>query len=99
MKERWVEVDVFCIMNNHIHLIWRIRDGYERDAIQRNFLKYISQTIKRDLEEYYPKVLERFYVGAKDRKYLPIAIGMETQSLKCGFMDQRSIYSEDGIYT
>ena len=64
-----MEVNVFCIMSNHIHLIWRIKDGYERDAIQRNFLKYISQTIKRYLEENHPKVLERFYVGAKGRKY------------------------------
>ena len=58
-------------MSNHIHLIWQIQDGHERDAVQRNFLKFISQTIKRDLEKNHPKVLERFYVGAKDREYLP----------------------------
>ncbi len=54
-------------MSNHIHLIWQIQQGYERDAIQRNFLKFISQTIQRDLEKNHPKVLERFYVNAKDR--------------------------------
>ena len=99
MKEKWVEVNVFCLMSNHIHIIWKINDGYERDAIQRNFLKFISQTIKKDLEKNHPKVLKRFYVGAKDREYLPIKIGMETQSFKCRFMNERSIYTKDGIYS
>jgi hypothetical protein len=56
VKEKSAEVNVFCIMSNHIHLtslparqVWQIQDGYERDAIQINFLKFISQTIKRDL--------------------------------------------------
>ena len=38
-------------MSNHIHLIWQIQEGYEGDAVQRNFLKFVSQTIKRDLEK------------------------------------------------
>jgi len=66
VNEKWVEINAFVIMRNHIHLtclparqVWQIKDGYERDAIQRNFLKYISQTIKRDLEKNHPKVLER----------------------------------------
>ncbi|MGH2646043.1 MAG: hypothetical protein ACRDE8_00685 [Ginsengibacter sp.] len=41
VKEKWVEVNVFAIMNNHIHLIWQIQDGYERDGVQRNFLKFV----------------------------------------------------------
>ena len=91
-----MEVNVFCLMSNHIHIIWKIKDGYERDAIQRNFLKFISQTIKRDLEKNHPKVLERFYVGAKDS---PDSNREETQSFKCRFMDERSIYAKDGIYS
>jgi REP element-mobilizing transposase RayT len=90
VKEKWVEVNVFCVMSNHIHVIWKINDGYERDAIQRNFLKFISQTIKRDLEKNHPKVLERFYVGAKDS---PDSNREETQSFKCRFMDERGIYT------
>ncbi len=43
VKEKWAEVNVFCIMSNHMHLIWQIQEGYEREAIQRNFLKFISQ--------------------------------------------------------
>lgn len=69
VKEKWIELNVFCIMSNHIHLIWQIQTGYERDAVQRNFLKFVSQTIQRDLKKDHPKVLERIYVNAKDRKY------------------------------
>jgi hypothetical protein len=39
-------------------------------------------------------VLERFYVGAKDS---PDNNREETQSIKCRFTDEGSIYAEDGI--
>ena len=73
-------------MSNHIHLIWQIQNGYERDAIQRNFLKFVSQTIKRDLEKNHPKVLQKFYVGVKDRKYQfwernPLSIDLWTKEV------------------
>ena len=85
LKE-WVEVNAFVIMSNHIHLIWQIQEGYERDAVQRNFLKFVSQTIQRDLQKNHPKVLERFYVGAKDRKYQfwernPLSIDLWTKEV------------------
>ena len=86
VTKKWVEVNAFVIMSNHIHLIWQIQEGYERDAVQRNFLKFVSQTIKRDLEKNHPKVLERFYVGAKDRKYQfwernPLSIDLWTKEV------------------
>ncbi len=56
-------------MSNHIHLIWQIQNGHEREAVQRDFLKFVSQTIIRDLQKNHPKVLEKFYVDANDRKY------------------------------
>ena len=72
--------------SNHIHLIWQIQNGYERDAVQRNFLKFISQTIKRDLEKNQPKDLKRFYLGAKDRVYQfwkrnPLSIDLRTKEV------------------
>ncbi len=92
VAKKWVEVNAFVIMNNHIHLIWQIQEGYERDAVQRNFLKYVSQTIQRDLQKNHPKVLERFYVGAKDRKYQfwernPLSVDLWTKDV---FILQRS---------
>ena len=86
VTKKWVEVNAFVIMSNHIHLIWQIQEGYERDAVQLNFLKFVSQTIKRDLEKIHPKVLERYYVGAKDRKYQfwernPLSIDLWTKEV------------------
>ena len=45
VTQKRAEVNAFVIMNNHIHLVWQIQEGYERDAVQRNFLKFTSQTI------------------------------------------------------
>jgi putative transposase len=86
VTKKWVEINVFVIMSNHIHLIWLIQEGHERDAVQINFLKYVSQTIQRDLQKNHPKVLERFYVGAKDRKYQfwernPLSIDLWTKEV------------------
>jgi hypothetical protein len=39
-------------------LVWQIQEGYERDAVKRNFLKFVTQTIKEDLEKNHSKVLK-----------------------------------------
>ncbi len=57
VKEKRVEVSAFTIMSNHIHLIWQIQSGHEREDVQRDFLKFTSQTIIRDLKKNHPKVL------------------------------------------
>ncbi len=51
VKEKRIEVNAFVIMSNHIHLIWQIQDDYQREDVQRDFLKFTSQTIKRDLQK------------------------------------------------
>ncbi|MEO6455325.1 MAG: hypothetical protein ABIN97_14690 [Ginsengibacter sp.] len=73
-------------MSNHIHLIWQIQNGYERENVQRDFLKFTSQTIKRDLQKNHPAVLEKFHVVAKDRKYQiwernPLCIDLLTKAM------------------
>lgn len=40
-----------------------------RTRFKMSFLKYIAQQIKFDLIQNHPEVLEKFYVGAKDRDY------------------------------
>ncbi len=82
-------------MSNHIHLIWQIQSGHEREDVQRDFLKFTSQTIIRDLKKNYPKVLERFYVEAKDRKYQL----WEHNPIKYRYMDEGSVYTKDGIHS
>jgi REP element-mobilizing transposase RayT len=56
-------------MDNHIHLIWQMMPDNDPKAVQRDFLKYTAQRIKKDLTVNHPKVLEYFKVGAKDRAY------------------------------
>ncbi len=62
-------VYAFVIMPNHIHLLWKIREGYELKNVQRDFLKYTAQFIKFDLEKNDLKMLEFFKSNRKDRKY------------------------------
>ncbi len=69
VKEKRVQVNTFVVMSNHIHLIWQVQKGFERENVQRDFLKFTSQTIKRDLKKNHPAVLGKFLVNAKDRKY------------------------------
>ncbi len=69
VKEKRAEVFGFVIMSNHIHIIWRVTNKFKPADVQQSFLKFTAQTIIRDLKENHPKVLEQFFVGAKDRKY------------------------------
>jgi putative transposase len=59
----------FVIMPNHIHLIWHLRAGKEREDVQRDFLKHTAQVIKDDLIKKDPDVMKEYLVNAKDRKY------------------------------
>ncbi len=68
-KYKNVIVYAFIIMNNHIHFIWQIQEGFTKEAVQRDFLKFTAQKIKDDVEKNHPKVMSLFKVNAKDRKY------------------------------
>ena len=46
-----------------------MREGWEREEVQREFLKFTAQTIKFDLQKNHPEVLKHFEVNLKDRKY------------------------------
>ncbi len=86
VKEKRVQVNTFVIMSNHIHLIWQVQKGFERENVQRDFLKFTSQTIKRDLKKNHPAVLEKFLNNAKDRKYQiwernPLTIDLLTKEM------------------
>ena len=73
-------------MSNHVHLIWQVQKGFERENVQRDFLKFTSQTIKRDLKKNHQAVLEKFLVNAKDRKYQiwernPLSVDLLTKEI------------------
>ncbi len=52
-----------------MHIIWQIAEGYKRENVQRDFLKYTAQKIKQDLLLTNKDMLEAFRVTAKDRMY------------------------------
>ena len=69
-------------MPNHLHLIWQIQDGYKPDKIQLRFQKYTAQQMKFKLIDTKNKMLNEFFVDAKDREYLPMKEGSETKFFK-----------------
>lgn len=68
-KLQRVTVFAFCIMSNHLHMIWQIMGENCRKDVQRDFLKYTGQIILHRLRNSGSPLLEELYVGAKDRKY------------------------------
>ena len=64
-----IRLFAFVIMTNHLHLIWQMKARINREAVQRDFLKYTAGKIKADLRRHHPNVFEQFFVDAKDRKY------------------------------
>ena len=69
VKDKRVKIFSFVIMDNHIHLIWQMLPDNDPEAVQRDFLKYTAQRIKKDLQKNNPSLLAQFKVDAKDREY------------------------------
>ena len=69
VRSNRIKVFAFVIMDNHMHLVWQVLVGQTQVAVQRDFLKYVSQQIKFDLEKSDPEFLSEFEVNLKDRKY------------------------------
>ena len=69
VNDKRVIIYCFVIMPNHMHLIWQMQAGREREDVQRDFLKHTAQTIKEDMIINYPSALPGYLVNAKDRKY------------------------------
>ena len=59
----------FCIMSNHIHLLWQMQHPHELKDVQRDFLKYTAQIILKNLRNTDTQLMETLRVDAKDRKY------------------------------
>ena len=68
-EQKRVRVVGFVLMNNHIHLLWRIQDGHLREDVQRDFLRFTGQQMLKELRNSNQILLHDFYVGANDRKY------------------------------
>jgi putative transposase len=69
VKSGRVHVFVFCIMSNHIHMIWQMLGDYKKEDVQRDFLKYTAQKILKMLRKMKSSLLDELCVHATDRKY------------------------------
>ena len=105
-KER-IKVFAYVIMPNHIHLVWQIVPDNNYSDIRRDFLKFTSQAIKRDLNKNHPELLKEFYTGAKDRVYQlwernPLSIELVSQSVleqKINYIHRNPIVPKWGLAT
>jgi putative transposase len=61
-------VNAFVIMPNHVHLIWKIADGYERKDVQGAFFSFTAHAFKKILKGH-PEELEVYRVEDADRNY------------------------------
>jgi len=59
----------YCIMDNHIHLIWPIAGDLNPSTIKRSFFTRTAQAIMRDLKENHPAVLTKFKSSQSDRNF------------------------------
>jgi len=68
VKTKEVAIAGFVIMPNHIHIIWRIAAGIERQNFQRDFLKITAKQIIDILQRNEPGMIPAITVNLKDRK-------------------------------
>jgi REP-associated tyrosine transposase len=69
VEKKKCETYAFIIMPNHIHMIWKIDSKFNREDVQRDFLKFTSQQFRFDLQDKGLNILSEFEVNLKDRKY------------------------------
>jgi putative transposase len=69
VKEGRLKVYAFCIMSNHIHVIWQVQANHQPKDVQLSFMKFTAQMIIKDLRNNHKEVLEKFRVKAGDRTY------------------------------
>ena len=55
-------------MPNHVHLIWKIADGFARQEVQGAFLSFTAHEFKKLLSDN-KKLLNEYLVNDSDRRY------------------------------
>ena len=59
----------YCIMHNHIHIIWKIKGEISISEVQKDFLESTAKKFKADLKIHDPEKLKLFVSTQKDRSY------------------------------
>jgi putative transposase len=68
-KANRVHVFAFCIMSNHLHMIWQMLGDHTKEDVQRDFLKFTAQRILEALKLSKSSLLPELRVDSKDRKF------------------------------
>lgn len=68
-REERASINAFVIMNNHFHMIWQMIGVWDREKVQRDFLKYTGQSILAQLKFTGSAYVEKLHVQAADREY------------------------------
>ena len=55
--------------NDHIHILWQVRAGMKRDAVQIDLLKHTAREITNNMMDNHKDELQQYLVDAKERKY------------------------------
>jgi putative transposase len=63
------KVYAFVIMPNHIHLLWKISDGFTRQEVQGAFFSFTAHEFKKYLKENNRAILSQHHVDDGDRVY------------------------------
>ena len=74
VNDKRVIVYGFVIMDNHIHVIWQLQAGRKRDDVQRDFLKYTAQLIKKDMIKNHAEDLKDFMVKTEPNRLLVLTV-------------------------
>lgn len=69
IKQKKCKVFAFVIMPNHIHIMWQIGSGYQRQEVQGALFSYTAHEFMKYLEKRDPLSLKKYYVNDADRKY------------------------------
>ena len=69
VEDNKIILHAYCIMQNHIHIIWQIKGVIPISEIQKSFLENTAKKIKMDLQSSHPEVLKLFTSTQKDRTY------------------------------
>ena len=64
-----IKIYGLVIMPNHIHIIWQVQEGHKLKNIQRDFMKFTTQQIQKDLRTNHSDLHKTFEVNLKDRRY------------------------------
>lgn len=64
-KQNRCKIYAFVIMPNHIHLLWKIADGFERTEVQGAFFSYTAHQFKKYLQHSDEPTLQSYFVRCR----------------------------------